>query len=38
MKIKTIKVGWLETNCYIVEIDNECLVIDPGGEPDKIIK
>lgn len=37
MKIKTVKVGYLETNCYIVSIDNECLIIDPGDEVDKII-
>lgn len=38
MEIKTVKVGWLETNCYIIKSGNECLIIDPGGEPDKIIK
>ncbi len=38
MKIKTVKVGYLETNCYIVSINDECLIIDPGDEIDKIIK
>ena len=39
MIIKTIKVGSLQTNCYIVihEKSKEALVIDPGGEPDKIL-
>jgi hypothetical protein len=29
-------VGPLETNCYILSIDNKCLVIDPGDEYNKI--
>jgi hydroxyacylglutathione hydrolase len=39
MKIKTISVGPFEMNCYVVSEDNypECLIIDPGDEPDKII-
>ena len=37
MKIDKVKVGYLETNCYIVSIENECLIIDPGDEIDKII-
>lgn len=36
MNIKKVIVGDLETNCYILEKDNECLVIDPGDEFDKI--
>ena len=38
MEIKTIKVGFLETNCYILTINDKCLIIDPGDEADKIIK
>ena len=38
MKIDRVVVGQLYTNCYILEIDNECLVIDPGDEYDKIKK
>lgn len=38
MDIKVIKVGPLETNCYILTIDNECIVIDPGDEFSKIKK
>ena len=37
MNIKTIVVGPLEENCYIVEKDNKCIIIDPGDEVDKII-
>lgn len=36
MQINKVIVGPLETNCYILSIDNKCLVIDPGDEIDKI--
>lgn len=36
MKIDKIKVGELRCNCYVLSIDDECLVIDPGAEYDKI--
>lgn len=38
MKIDRVIVGELETNCYILSIDNKCLVIDPGDEYNKIKK
>ena len=40
MQIKTLEVGQLGTNCYIVFCDDtrEGVVIDPGGDGDKIIK
>ena len=38
MEIKTIKVGFLQTNCYILTLNDKCLIIDPGDEADKIIK
>lgn len=38
MNIKTIKVGSLKTNCYILTINQNCLIIDPGDEVEKIIK
>ena len=38
MKIETIIVGPLETNCYIVTIDNETIIIDPGDDFIKIKK
>jgi hydroxyacylglutathione hydrolase len=40
MRIKTITVGPFEMNCYVVAEDAfpECLIIDPGDEPERIIK
>ena len=38
MEINKVVVGELETNCYVISVDNECLVIDPGDEYDKIKK
>ena len=38
MNVKKIVVGELLTNCYIVEKEETCLIIDPGAEPEKIIK
>ena len=39
MLIKTIPVGQLETNCYVVtnEATLECVVIDPGDESNAIL-
>lgn len=39
MLIKTLPVGQLETNCYIVtnEKSLECVVIDPGDESNTIL-
>lgn len=37
MKIDKIVVGSLEENCYILTINNKCLIIDPGDESEKII-
>lgn len=39
MIIKTIKVGDLQTNCYIVidEESREAAIVDPGGEASKIL-
>ena len=39
MVIKTLVVGPLENNCFIVadETTKECMVIDPGDEPDRIL-
>ncbi len=38
INIKRIVVGFLEENCYIVEKDDKCIIIDPGDESNKIIK
>ena len=39
MLIKTLPVGHLETNCYVVTDENtlECAVIDPGAEANTIL-
>ena len=38
-RLTTVRVGGLETNCYILAPDSggECAVIDPGAEPQRII-
>ena len=36
MKIDKVVVGDLRCNCYILSINNECIVIDPGDEYEKI--
>lgn len=36
MQIKIVKVGYLETNCYILIKDNNALIIDPGDDYEKI--
>lgn len=39
MLVKTIVVGDIQTNCYIIStVDNNCIVIDPGFEEEKIYK
>ncbi len=38
MEIKRIVVGPLLTNCYILTSGNEAIVIDPGGDPEEILK
>ncbi len=36
MNIETLVLGPLETNCYILTINNKCLIIDPADEFQKI--
>ena len=36
MEIKTIKVGYLQTNCYIIINKNKAIIIDPGDEAELI--
>lgn len=38
MKVKKVVVGELEENCYILENNNKCIIIDPGDEIDKIVE
>jgi len=32
MEIKKLEVGSLETNCYILQADDELAVVDPGAD------
>lgn len=36
MKIETIKVGYLKTNCYLIIKNQKCIIVDPGDEFEKI--
>ena len=38
MKINKIVTGILEENCYIININNDVLIIDPGDDYDRIKK
>src|SRR5216683_1531692 len=37
-KIHTLVVGRLQTNCYILQSNSAALVIDPGDEPERILR
>ncbi len=37
-KIHTIVVGDLRTNCYILQSNNAAIIIDPGAEPERIVR
>ncbi len=37
MNIEILTVGSLQTNCYILYIKDECLIIDPGADENTII-
>ncbi len=36
MKVNSIKTGYLECNCYLLEKNNKYLLIDPGDDLEKI--
>ena len=36
MKIDKIEVGYLKTNCYFIIDNNDCVIVDPGDDFDKI--
>ena len=38
MKRASMSLGPLGTNCYIVSVDQEAIVFDPGGDADQLIK
>ena len=37
MNIEIVKVGLLQTNCYILSKNNNVLIIDPGDEYNKVM-
>lgn len=37
MEVKCLVVGSLETNCYLVIKNNECIIMDPGDNAKEII-
>ena len=37
MKINTLVLGYLDTNCYILSKNNKCIIIDPAAETKKIL-
>src|SRR6267378_7260935 len=37
-KIHTLVVGRLQTNCYILQSHSTALVVDPGDEPERILR
>jgi glyoxylase-like metal-dependent hydrolase (beta-lactamase superfamily II) len=37
-KIHTIVVGRLQTNCYILQSNSTATIIDPGDEPERIVR
>jgi len=37
-KIHTIVVGALQTNCYILQSNHGAIIIDPGDEPERIVR
>lgn len=37
VKIHTIVVGSLQTNCYILQSGAEAIIVDPGDEPERIL-
>jgi len=38
IKLHTLVVGQLQTNCYILQSDPAALIIDPGDEPERILR
>jgi len=38
IEIHPLVVGQLQTNCYILKSDGEAVVVDPGDEPERIVR
>lgn len=36
MIVERVETGFLKENCYVLNINNKCLIIDPGDDFDKI--
>src|SRR5438132_1018745 len=37
-EIHTLVVGQLQTNCYLITSRGEAIIVDPGDEPERILK
>jgi glyoxylase-like metal-dependent hydrolase (beta-lactamase superfamily II) len=37
MDIKTVKVGILQTNCYVLSMNGKAIIIDPGAKAERIL-
>src|SRR5437660_10273538 len=37
-EVHTLVVRQLQTNCYILKSGNEAIIVDPGNEPERILK
>src|SRR5438034_7413267 len=37
-KIHSLVVGRLQTNCFIVQSQDEAIIVDPGDEPERILR
>lgn len=37
-KIHALVVGQLQTNCYIVQSETDAIIVDPGAEPERILR
>lgn len=37
-EIQTLVVGQLQTNCYIIKSGDDAIVVDPGDEPERILR
>lgn len=37
MQVLTFPIGPLETNCYLASEDSQAIVVDPGGDPARIV-
>lgn len=38
IKVHTLVVGQLQTNCYILQSETDAIIIDPGDEADRILR